>query len=1301
MAVTTVGSSSTTSSADTSSPTYGQPFSIQLNSAGANKHKRDISVVGYVNGTLTRVTSTADAVSFVLTSDGVLMIFGTGLVVGFSGNPGTSPLMIYPSVSALPTTIIWSFTGGALVMPGAGFCVDANNVMSVSVGGATDSGCAPVTPVPNTDPDSYNTEVASSITPSPQTTTSTSLGSTSSTVDASTTASSSLLTTTTSTSLGLSSTTGSSSLTTTTAISSSTSLTTTVYVSITSTTSLDSTTSGGAATTSTTTATKTEETSGPNCSILPLEDQTAPDGTQYTQFFYSCHAAIPATLGSSYSIATSGNEDYSSDPTAFLSQCVANAEQLGAGVWTYYQSSLDFKWHCSFWIGLTADDGFFVDDSTVVTMNAMKVVGDDDSPSITTTSSSSTTPTSTTTTIGVMATVPASAPICTPDSSYFDHVHCPDVYIYDSVQECQCFNRVQGGQNMCAYTFYYDRPCMWDSECAVYGEWSYCLTASFTGTGAQGYCSDNDSSKTCLTGGYQANTTTPSAIFSTPTVTSSTMTTTSSSAPATETCAGLCSTKTVSSGSHVWSQVEAGCVEYNFNWVWAVATPLPAGVSDCDAIQYCADYVVQQGMTAFRTFWVPAENQWHCDAGLENDETGDYEYSPPQANFYMYNLVSASTPSTTAATTTTSSVTSTTSPANCVQTSASVGDILTTTNGNSWVNFFSSGCGLSLDWQSLNFNNLYVYLRTDYTYEEALLECASIADSDGSPVFEFETDTRNNNRWVCWTLNDISNDPAQFQPYGGIADAYGWYLPSRMVLATPTTTTTPPTPAPTCDNGAIFTDTNGDAWETLCGQGSYYGWTFFSSYSDVATLSDCIDKCNEDASCNAVSIEYRDAPNNNLCGFIYTSIEFQPYDFEADTAIKVSGTNARPPINVANSSPSTTSRSTSSTTTASATSTTTPPPACTASAIGHVTALYDTTQTFRNFYTGCGESMEGGTTGGLANFPNQFATMWRASANWEDYTFDQAVSRCVQFAVDNGATAVEFYVDVNQNWLCVGVNDVTVDDSSFYVDSNVVNVWGFVWENSCQNAPLNDITAADGTIFAEFFTGCSTSFQGNTPGGLVNLNRVVSVNWQAPDYSGYTFDAAVQKCADTTISQGGNLFEFYIGTDDWWYCIAVNDLPATTASFYPDATIGKVWGFAITEAPDVCEPSQLAESVQLANGTTYEEFYDACHVSLQGDTAGGVGWMTTVFGFNNLPGDDGNYGGWTLQTALELCIRDASAAGATVIEYYENTDEVPTRYCFGVNNVPALEDSFHGDGTVGRLWAFKLDESTLPILLPL
>lgn len=1260
--VTTSGST-TTLSADSSAPTAGQPFSLQVNTGGTRKHKRDILVVGFVNGALVLVSSPANAVAFVLTSNGVLMIFGTNMVVGFGGGSGTSALMIYSSASALPTTLVWSVSGGALVLPGAGFCVGAGNVMSVNVGTATDSSCAPVTPVADTASDSYNTAVANTVTPSPQTTTSTTPGGSSSTLVAATTTTTAIdtssLTTRTATSgspttspIDTSSlttrtaTTGpptttpirSSSLSTTTVIASSTSnFTTAAYL------TTRGTTSNGSPTTGTTTATMTEETTGPSCSIMPLDNQTAPNGTEYTEFFYSCHAAIPVSLGSSYSQITSGRGSFSSDPTAFLSQCVGEAEQLGASVWNYYQSSSDSAWHCGFWNGLAPDDGIFVDDPTVFTMNAMTVVVPGQASSTTSTSSSTRTA-STTTTTGVMATVPANAPVCTPDSNYNDYVHCPNVYIYDTVQPCQCFNRVQGGQNMCAYDFYYDEPCMWDSDCAAYGPWSYCVTAAFAGA-PQGWCTSNSTSYTCLNGGYQPD--------------------------------------------------------------------------------------------------------------------------PPSSSTTSTTSIRFATTSTT-----TSSVTSTTSSAPCVATSASVGDTVTATGGDVWINFFSSGCGLSLDWQSLDFNNLYVYQRADYTFEAALLECANIADNDGSPVFEFETDTRNNDRWVCLTLNNITDDPAQFQPYGGIADAYGWYLPSRMISTTttassstrvattptngwylpssilsttPTTpsstpvttastmtttsmsestttaTTASSTPTPTCNNGAIVTDKNGDSWETLCGQGNAYGWTIFSAYSNVATLSDCIVKCNADASCNAVSIEYRNAPDDNLCGFIYDTLQFEAYDFDTDTAIKISGDDARAQVIVPGASTTTTTggtystattyatlssttrqsasstittQSTASTTITSATSTTTTA-GCTPSAIGPVTALYNTTQTFSNVFTGCGESMEAGS-GGLGYFPNKVATSWEKSLNYQGWTLDGAVSRCAQFAIDNGGNAMEFHVDVDENWLCVGVDDLTVDSSSFFPDPDIVNVWGFVWENSCQNTPLADQTATDGTVFSAFYTGCSASLQGNTPGGLAYLNRVVSIDWLAPSYSGHTMEQAVQTCADQTVSQAGTMFEFYVdATDDSWYCIAVNDLATTTASFYPDASVGKVWGFAATQSTGVCTPSTLVPSVQTPNGTTYDAFYEACHVSLEGDAPGGPGNINIVFGFDNLPDDDGLYGGWTLETALDLCVKDTAAAGATVIEYYESSDNPPIRWCFGVNDVPASPDSFQGDGRVGRLWAFKLDESTL------
>jgi hypothetical protein len=155
-------------------------------------------------------------------------------------------------------------------------------------------------------------------------------------------------------------------------------------------------------------------------------------------------------------------------------------------------------------------------------------------------------------------------------------------------------------------------------------------------------------------------------------------------------------------------------------------------------------------------------------------------------------------------------------------------------------------------------------------------------------------------------------------------------------------------------------------------------------------------------------------------------------------------------------------------------------------------------------------------------------------------------------------------------------------------------------------------------------------------------------------------------------------------------------LPADTSSFYPDATIGKVWGFAVSQATEVCQPSQLVGPVTLANGTVYNEFFDTCHMSIEGDTPGGAGWMrNSVFGFQNIPYDDNSHGGWTLETSLEVCIRDSAAAGATLIEFYENTDFNATWYCWGFVNIPAAEDSFYGDGDVNRLWAFSLDPSTL------
>lgn len=267
--------------------------------------------------------------------------------------------------------------------------------------------------------------------------------------------------------------------------------------------------------------------------------------------------------------------------------------------------------------------------------------------------------------------------------------------------------------------------------------------------------------------------------------------------------------------------------------------------------------------------------------------------------------------------------------------------------------------------------------------------------------------------------------------------------------------------------------------------------------------------------------------------------------------------------------------------------------ACLDSPIGDVAALYDTTQVYTNFYTGCGSSLEG-AVGGLGNMDNVFAVNWPAP-DYSGYTFNQAVSRCIQFAVDNPANIVEFYQDVNANWLCVGVNGKAPVESIFACDSNVQQVWGFspagytgpssssvatttsdissttatsdlaTATPSCTDMPtyLGDQTLANGTVYNNFYADCGTSLQGNTPGGLGWLPRQMSVNWPYPDYSGWTFNDAVARCAQGSADMGSTVFEFYYGTDMNWYCISVDDVYSNADSFYTDVEVLQVWGFSV------------------------------------------------------------------------------------------------------------------------------------------
>lgn len=68
--------------------------------------------------------------------------------------------------------------------------------------------------------------------------------------------------------------------------------------------------------------------------------------------------------------------------------------------------------------------------------------------------------------------------------------------------------------------------------------------------------------------------------------------------------------------------------------------------------------------------------------------------------------------------------------------------------------------------------------------------------------------------------------------------------------------------------------------------------------------------------------------------------------------------------------------------------------------------------------------------------------------------------------------------------------------------------------------------------------------------------------------------------------------------------------------------------------------------------------------------------------------------GLTVLPRLEASIRDAAAAGATLIEFYENTNEDPTYFCFSVTDVTAKASSFNGDNSVGCLWAFELHKES-------
>lgn len=1264
VSMTTSGTSTTTLTADAASPTSGQPFSIQVRTGGS-KHKRDIMVVGFVNGQLVLVSSTANAVAFVLTDEGVLMIFGTGLVVGFGGGSGTSALMIYSSLSAMPTTLVWSVSGGALVLPGAGFCVAANNVMSVNVGTATDSSCSPVTPVPDTDADSYNTAAASTISASPQTTPSSST----TTTDGSTTLSTAPSTTATS---------STSDITTTTVVIS----TSTSDISSSDSTTTTDTTIG--TTTTSTFPSLTEETNGPNCSIMPLQDQTAPNGAEYTQFFYSCHAAIPVTFGS-YSSAISGQGSYSRDPTAFLNQCVANAETTGATVWTYYQSSPDFNWHCGFWTGLQASDDLFVEDSTVFTMNAMKPIGGGSSTTTTIDATTTTTisqsvasssTTESTTEASTTTASPAIPTICNPDpaSGYEGCTSaCSNciVPVGASVADAYCV-----GVSQCT-------ACNSDADCSD-GRVCASLQTCVDQPGYLGNSCSEPGSSICpntpslVTTTTIASTTTSASdyITSTTTALSPTADTTSSDY---ETTTGASSTTTddVTPTSTLLSvSYTPSCtvpMTYCISMIAEIIVDhgtCPDG--GCDAIAY--DKTQTDGAMS----WLISNEEWYTlsepasvltsyqyqhtcgeydltytgyvsDAGCGTNTPSSGEDTTTTIDESLTTTISGYITSTTSDSSTTDLSTAVTSDsASAISSTTTDGATTTTTTTTSsspieteyviQVSTTPNGRKTKRDFEYLAFNS--------QTGLSSLVDSASEAstfssEDDGQLIVLFGTSTI----WV------------------GVSET----SPQQLVLET--TKPEPPVTATIASDGTIsISGLNVEC--VLDGKLVVSDTGYAPAGCVLVTLSSVAANVAVDSGTTTTIDARTTTTSDDLASTTTTS------DYAATTISSDDSTMTTFASTISTESPS-------STTTSDLPATTTP--VCSAPAPwGDISPVYNSSITFSNFYTGCGESLQGNVA--LGQFNNKLAVKWDAP-NYEGYEFGNAMSHCAQYAYQEDVTIVEFYVGVDQNWYCIAIANAEPSDDLFSADPNVAEVYGFAWQNQCGIQSYGDFESSN-TVFSEFYTGCSTSLEGNTQGGLVNLNRVVSNSFLPEnDHYGWTFDAAMKQCGDDTVSAGGTMFEFYTTSDDTWYCIAVNDLPADSSSFYYDASVVQIWGFAVAGSvadTDTCEPSVLMGDVTLDDGSTYIEYYDGCHQSLEGNLSGGFQGLNAVWTYTY------PYVDFDVSTAVQECINSAYNNAVANVEFYEKPSE-QAWYCIAVNDIPAEADSFYGDATVGQLWAFVLD----------
>lgn len=682
-------STTTNSKADGTVPSVGEPFSLQIQTSD-KAGKRSILSIGYVGGLLVLVTD--NAVAFVITSQGILMIYGTQLVVGYAAGQGVSALVIYPSVSAMPAPVVFSFLGSALSPSGGGFCSGATGALSVNNGAVADASCSPVDLYPNKSPDSYNTAVASSITPwSPATTTTSTQHTTS--IPTGYAASTSLLAEPSTTTNN-----GSATVTLTTSPSS-------------------------IITTEVSTTTTTSQTT---CQVNSYSTFNAPSGARYSQFWNGCGAAIPTSAGTSYQVYQPGPN---TNLGSLIQGCLGMAEKYKATVWDVYQY-FGGAYGCGFWSGISSSTPDLVQkDGTVIYMYAFGLMGaagvsttlgTTTSPSmqsgVTSASALPLTSTSTTTNSNTASIISAS----TPSSSPSNVSNCTGLCtLYPQITSNISYTRVRatcGESNLdYQYSTYTAIPgstgeCDVIATCAKFAaeNGGSAFRVFFSNWDGQWHCDPGLSPYTSnvwtprtdvgnlymynLWSPAQSNVSTTTSPSSVATETVSIPPSTTSSVPTSITthetrCYGTCNTGTgtqVSSGARQFIKVMETCGMINTHWKYFTPSSFPNSLNDCAAIEQCAKLTDALNYVAFRVSY--RNSSWQCDLGSVNDDLLVLTTDTTFDKVYSYNNVAigAGAGNTTIATTmTTTSVVSIFNSPSSILSSSDPGTVAATTTSPS------------------------------------------------------------------------------------------------------------------------------------------------------------------------------------------------------------------------------------------------------------------------------------------------------------------------------------------------------------------------------------------------------------------------------------------------------------------------------------------------------------------------------------------------------------------------------------------------------------------------------------------